>query len=848
MQKDSVMKTFVYSISLSLCFFSAYMLGISCAKQEAQEPSQTIVPAEEAEQDADAFCTIQAGLADAMKTTIEVEGTVAKVTWSENDHIGVFAGGGTIYDFQLKKGAGSRYGTFICMDPAIAGKSLDGIAVYPYQADLSYNTGTGSVQVYVPTAQGYALSSAPMIATDAGDYYNFRNLGGVFQFSYNNVPPEAKSFKFTAASSDVSGIFTLSAPSDNLTTDKAATPLASENTKEIVVAIPVARPDGSVTVQVPVPAGTYSGVSFALCDADGNELAVSRKTPSRSISIGVNHFSPIAAYDLPEGLKVQWAWDDGGSLAPFAGNVPAIDADGNVYVMADSPYLYKVDRNGDKVWSFSMSGMSGTNAGSPSLELDGSTVYAAGGGTTGALYAVTASGGQKWEFTGWGPLTSPCFAQAMIAVGDGDNIYVPCNQSGVVTDGGTVFSISKNSGDRVGLLLYNDVNLLGTGSGSIALSAEGTAGYQSMRGVYTLTCSDMDNPPYTHATYGKCFRFGYRDTFGDSWSDIMNLGDEGRHGSISQGVICAKKGPTSQKNVMISCYQRGASMLVTCNDALAIKGKNQYMDTQMLRDPGDAGRLYYWRFPFGSNPTGYPDYTDFDPAIQDMGGIVMGHEDKVVLLPLKQGNGASTRMWKPAGIMALSVLDNAEQVVHQNFNGWTSVINNTTMAAMRNWRFVIRPTASASVTPVHSVEPNPCVSGAPAVDNNGWVHLATRDCYHIINAPAKDTGGDAQIYNNITSVAKVKWIDLLNASGALGYEVTSADALTSVKIGDDGRMYVNLNVNGDKGVVVCLTYPGVGGPDITSSWPQKGADPRNSCVQVHDPSTWKIDTHPISWN
>ena len=146
------MKTVVYYISLSLCFFSACLMDVSCAKQEAQEPAQAVVPAEEGEQYPDAFCTIQAGLAEGMKTAIEVEGTVAKVTWSEDDHIGVFAGGGAVYDFQLKKGAGSQFGTFVCTDPTIAGKTLDGVAVYPYQADLSYNTGTGAVQVYVPAA------------------------------------------------------------------------------------------------------------------------------------------------------------------------------------------------------------------------------------------------------------------------------------------------------------------------------------------------------------------------------------------------------------------------------------------------------------------------------------------------------------------------------------------------------------------------------------------------------------------------------------------------------------------------------------------------------------------------
>ena len=825
-------------ISSSVWLLAAMLLlNVSCAKQEAAVSDDTLNPSGSPEVPVDpsgrkVYCTISAGAPT--KTTIASDG---KVVWAEDDRIGAFADDGKVYEFELVAGAGGENATFNCYDPAIEGKSLVGYAVYPYTAGLTYDGATGKVQIAVPATQHYSCSSAPMIAplseTATGGYhYYFRNISGVFEFTYHNVPPSARKVKFTATT-DISGVFTLNSVHDNLTTDKTAASSGAA-TKQIVVDIPVARPDGSVTVQIPAPVGSYSGFAIVLCDADGNEIAGTRKAPaSGSITAKLNTLSPIKAITLPEGLKVLWAWDNGGSLAQFDSNVPAIDGAGNVYVMPNSANLYKIDRNGNKVWSFALSGMGGTNQGSPSLEADGSVVYAAGGSTTGVLYAVNADGSQKWQFTAWpSMMSSHLFNQAMVAVSEGSNIYLSCNK-GTGNDDGTVLSIAKSGGSRVGYLGYNaGSDFLGNASGPIAVSASGTVGYQSYRGIYTMTQSQMDTPPNTHATYGKYFNFGYRDTYG-YWSAVPYSGT----GSVSQGVICGKKGPVSGKDVMISCYQRGHAMLVTCNDAERVKGLDQYMDTVTLRTPGDAGRYYYWRFTFGSNQDP-ASYGDWDPAVQDRGGIVLGHEDLTVLLPLKNG-GESSRQWRPAGVTAVFVGRDASQETHMDFaNASTSIVSN--LDAMRDWRFYIRP--SLTYTPAHSVEPNPEVKGAPAVDNNRWVHIASHDCYHIIAPPASGNGYTA----NISSKAREFWTDLLNASGLLGYEVTSADVISSVKIGDDGRMYVNVNVNGSKGVTVCMSYPGVTGPDPTSSWPQKGADPRNSCCQVHDASSWTDNT--ITWD
>lgn len=800
------------------------LLCFSCAKQETEsasagEAGTVEVPGRMAVRTISAGIVEETGqpaAAPATKTDVSAAG---KVVWSEGDEIAVFAEG-KAYLFELTSGAGGENATFTCYDEDLGEKPLDGVAVYPYQSGLTYNASTGAVQVYVPTEQSYTRSSAPMVGSVSASRYFFCNLGGIFQFTYENVPPEAKSLKFTATT-DLSGIFTLSSTADRLTAGKESTPLATENTKEIHVAIPVARPDGTVTVQVPVPAGNYSGFSIALCNADGEEitgmpgLPDTRKAPSATIKATVNKLSPIKAITLPEGVKIQWIWDNDGALGSFAGNVPAIDAAGNVYVMpAYGNEIHKLDRSGRRLWTYSLTGMSGRNNSSPSLEEDGSVVYAFGGTTNAVLYALNADGTRKWQFTGWSDWTTDATDKSFAAVGAGDCIYIPLSSTA------TLMSVRKSDGARVAYASADDagVSALKTGPGGIAISAAGAVAMQTIQGAYVMDQSLLDNPTVspagTHATHGAFVPFSYRDLWPTSWGDFK---------AGTQGVICGKKGPTSGKNVIVSCSQEsGNRMDIYCSDA------DEAKVCHLLRQNAiDAAYPAYWRRQYGSNNT------TGAPAFQDQGGLILGHDDLTVLIPLKANeactdNDDKSRPLGPAGLLTIWQPRDAQKV-----SSVTSC-----------WRFNINTSAYASES-THSTESIAEVSGSPAVDNNGWVHLASRECYHIFN-PSEEAPYPVEI------LARVQWLDLLNASGYFTDTVTRANPWTSVKIGDDGRIYLNLSIatgGSDRGCTVCLTYPSVSGPDPTSSWPQKGADPRNSCRQVSDASVWNVNTsNPISWD
>ena len=755
-------------------------------------------------------CTIRATLDRTTRFAVDEGG---KATWEAGDEIGVFLGG-KICKFTLSEGAGTTQGVF-SGELVNRGKAMDGVAVYPYDPSLKLNG--KSVEVLIPEAgtDDKAFPS-PMVATlTAQDIFRFRHVAGMLRVQYRNLRGDAYSVRITG-SNTLAGTFTLADYSISSLTVPATT---AHNV--ITAQLPFSRPGYAAYVDIPVPTGTLSSVKAELLDATGKVLHTQSSTSAKTFTPG--YIQPLTPVEVPgTQLNVEWVWD-GGSTVRFDGNMPAIDAAGNVYVMAGSN-LYKIGSNGSRLWSFALNGLAGANEGSPSLEPDGSVVYAAGGSTHGVLYAVNADGSLKWNFNDWGPLETHAFAQTLVAVGTGSNIYVPCNwpgHSGDGRDNGTVLSISKATGARVSYLAYNEATsplFLGTASGSIAVSKQGEVAYASRRGAFTMHQADLDNPRYTHSTYGGYTRFSYRDQFG-TWSYFG--------GSISQGVICGKKAD-SGKDVLISCQQRAArQMLVTCSDATEIKNLNEATDNETYRAPNDALRHYYWRYAFGSHGDSGDD--QFDPGMQTRGGIVLGHDNLVVLLPLQAAPaGQTNKMWGPAGVHAVFVQRGAAKEDNSLQIAGTATVN--PIGKMRDWRFNIRDNVSGE-TLTHSVEPHPGVSGAPAVDNNGWVHVASDDCYHILNAPAKESGEGPQMYTGIETKVKASWVDLLNASGKLDYSVTTVDAPSSVKLGANGRMYVNLNVNGSRGVTVCLSYPGVTGPDTTSSWPQKGADQYNSCNQ-----------------
>lgn len=727
-----------------ICLFTLLALfSVACAKhlQEMEESAAT------------RGFTFKASI-DNTKFSVNEMG---KVYWDANDSIGIFVNG-QVVKCLLEEGAGTSTGTFSCaMD--IRGKNVGGAAVYPYRSNLTLSG--KSVTVIIPSSNSEGtIIPIPLVGVrQSDDSYTFRNIAALFRVKYTNIPAIANSVRVTATT-NISGTFTLPDYESSNLTQEAST----SGGKVLWFYLPKRRPNNTAYVDFPMPAGTQSSLKVELVDVANNVLDT-KNTNNKSFTAGV--LKPMADINIPgDRINVEWVWNPG-SLPTFRSNIPAIDNNGNVYVTSKDGTVYKVDNRGQMTWRAKVNGIAGNVETSPSIEPDGSAIYFAGGqDNDGRFVALNADGKVKWTFNDycWTDVESKRnFWQSFIGVGS-ENLYLPV---GTLC---TILSVRKSDGARV---CYGTGNLDGRRTGvdgagaGCAIGLSGTVSYMSRSGAFSWKKSELDNPTLINQSYGKFAPWGYQDLY-PQWGPVQY---------DKQGVIAAKKGPTFGKDVIISCIQESYGRIDVCcyPASFAIDYTLKRHDDNVLK--------YYWRHQIGNNTGGAAD-----PAMQDQGGIVMGHENLVVIVPMKNRPGASNPNIGSGGL-------------------YTIWVGRTDDGGTTCWRV--------------NVAEN--LSGAAAVDNNGNVHFATDKYYYIVK-PNTANGGSYEI------LYKADIRNLLLASGKMGY-FNYTGVWSSVKIAKGGKIYLNVNIDNSYGVTCCFTYPGVTGPDTTSSWPQKGADQYNSCNQ-----------------
>lgn len=695
--------------------------------------------------------------------TASIEGTklsvdaAGKTFWDDGDEIGIFLNG-KIVKCTLADGAGTATGVF-SSDVDARGKTVNGVAVYPYDESLTLNGKKLTVMVPSSNKEGYCYPVPMAGKLQADGTYAFRNIAAIFRVKYTNLPSIANTVKVTA-SNTVSGTFTLNDYETSWLT------LPSTTTGTVLWSyLPKRRPDNEAYVDFPMPVGTLSTLKVELLDVE-NKVIDTKTTSSKTFAAGT--VKPMTAINIPgDRMKVEWVWD-GGSLPTFRSNIPAIDDNGNVYVATNEGALYKLDNTGRIIWRTALSGMAGKVETSPSVEKDGSTIYMAGGqDNAGTLYALTPDGKIKWTFNDYPWVSiqpSRNYWQTFLGIGT-DNLYVP------VGTHCTMLAVKKSDGTRVS---YGSGTLDGSRSGvdgpgaGCAVGLGGTVSFMSNGGAYTWSKALLDNPSSVNPTYGKFAPWGYRDCW-PGWGSFQH---------DKQGVVATKKGPTFNKDVIISCAQESKGRYDICCYPASFGTENT------LTRHDDDQLKYYWRHQIGTNTA------DADaPAMQDQGGIVMGHENLVVIVPMKYRSGANNPKIGEGGLYSI----------------W---VGRTDDGGTTCWRV----TTGSNY-----------VSGAAAVDNNGNVHFAT-DRYYYVVKPNTANGGSYEILNRI---------DLRNLLLASGYlsNFSYTGVWSSVKIAKGGKIYLNVNISSTRGVTCCFTYPGVTGPDETSSWPQKGADQYNSSTQ-----------------
>lgn len=143
------------------------------------------------------------------------------------------------------------------------------------------------------------------------------------------------------------------------------------------------------------------------------------------------------------------------------------------------------------------------------------------------------------------------------------------------------------------------------------------------------------------------------------------------------------------------------------------------------------------------------------------------------------------------------------------------------------------PGSIAAVTPegeiayTYSMPGGKDVSGACAVDNNGYIHIVNdlsggADYYAIVKPD----------YENKTceAVATCELNTLLREAGVDMGSCNQIRAWTSVMIGENGKIYLGVTASSSEGGstkqarVLCLSFRDTTGPSTVSPWPQRAAD------------------------
>ena len=634
--------------------------------------------------------TIKATIQSETRAGVDEAG---KSTWDEGDEIGVFFNG-QIVKFTISEGAGTASAVF-SSEVDSRGKTMDGVAIYPYDESLTLSGRQLSVKLDASNEEdsNYPSPMAGKLLSDGS--FAFRNICAMLRVQYTNLPSVAQKVRLTA-SNTVSGIFTLS----DYENGNLAVPSSTDN-NVLTAFLPKRRPDGAAYVDFPLPEGELSTIKVELLDQD-NKVLDTRNTASKQFTAGV--IKPMEPVNIPgDRMKVEWIWDNG-SLPTFRSNIPAIDDAGNVYVTTNEAALYKLDNAGHELWRAELD-LSGKVETSPSVEKDGSAVYFAGGQDgAGELLALGRDGEPLWSFNDypWSDVSpSRNYWQTFIGVGS-DNIYVPvgtlCTLLSVRKADGT--RVSYGSGKAEGL----HGNISGPGAGcSVGLG--GTVSFMTTNGAYSWNKALLDAPEDENVTYGKYALWGYQDLW-PGWGAFKN---------DKQGVISARKG-SSGENVIISCAQESKGRIdVVCYPASFAR------DNTMTRHDDELLK-YYWRHQIGTNTNDAAA-----PAMQDQGGIVMGHENLVCIVPMKYRSNATDAKIGNGGLYSVWVGRNA------------SVGDGGTAC----WRVAVGSNS---------------ISGAAAVDNNGNVHFASDKYYYIIK-PNTNSGGSYE------TIAKVNIRNLLLGSG-----------------------------------------------------------------------------------
>ena len=215
------------------------------------------------------------------KTSLKISATVAEsdaassihggdFRWSADDAIYIMDSRRHFNTLSITEGAGTATATFSGEFGSDADPSR--MAVWPARPGFSWSESKG-LTVYMPDEYDADKAHTPMVATfkSTRSTLKFRYLCGSLHLSVIQVPVRAKTLRFAAKGLKLSGNFQIADPASS------SAVISAEPTEKgdsvIFVTLPQHEDMETVSLDFPVPAGTYPRATVSLYDDDGVELS-----------------------------------------------------------------------------------------------------------------------------------------------------------------------------------------------------------------------------------------------------------------------------------------------------------------------------------------------------------------------------------------------------------------------------------------------------------------------------------------------------------------------------------------------------------------------------------------------
>ena len=268
------------------------VLAIACQKMENNPAPNTEEPIPEVKMITE---TVSGNRGASTKATIS--NTNASFAWTAGDNLAVHVSNGDSHKYVVtSKGADAAAASAKFTVEYEKGYSRDAFAVFPSNlvSTIAANYGQIGHTLDVTLPGSYTLtqvqgevSPCPMIATnEPGAGWDFYQLCGLLRLTVNDIPTEAKRLEIDFNGKKVCGDFSIASPvipnTSNIDTADDATNDYISVTKDGTDAL---LGETSLTINIPLPAGTYNKISVIAYDeiSGGNAISAGFVPFARSV-------------------------------------------------------------------------------------------------------------------------------------------------------------------------------------------------------------------------------------------------------------------------------------------------------------------------------------------------------------------------------------------------------------------------------------------------------------------------------------------------------------------------------------------------------------------------------------